>query len=242
MYEAFRLIEEFENAKKISGAYLLECLFSEMDRNLLNEGNKNPRRPRIIQKKKLSMKEIMSLQPEEVTIGGKTYPVSAYATYGSKTNSPLAPTTPEYEGVNRYNDFEKVIKSRLDIAVPGFFNVHVDPDYIKNHIEAKMRELGGKEGKKEEIRRKTRVPYFWMTLEKPQEIWVNNDNNDNSDSLSFVFFRQFKAELENGKIINLVMIVVVDENLSVKTYYSETGQDIPRLYERRWGVKIFPKD
>ena len=40
MYEAFRLIEEFENAKKTSGAYLLECLFSEMDRNLLNESNK----------------------------------------------------------------------------------------------------------------------------------------------------------------------------------------------------------
>ena len=40
MYEAFRLIKEFENAKKTSGAYLLECLFSEMDRNLLNESNK----------------------------------------------------------------------------------------------------------------------------------------------------------------------------------------------------------
>ena len=40
MYEAFRLIKEFENTKKKSAAYLLECLFSEMDRNLLNESNK----------------------------------------------------------------------------------------------------------------------------------------------------------------------------------------------------------
>lgn len=241
MYEAFRLIKEFENAKKTSGAYLLECLFSEMDRNLLNEENKNPRRPRIIQKKKLSMKEIMSLQPEEVTIGEKTYPVSEYATYGSKRNSPLAPTTPEYEGVNRYNDFEKVIKSRLDIAVPGFFNVHVDFDYIKNHIEAKMRELGGKEGKNEGIKRKTRVPYFWMTLEHPQEIWVNNDNNNHSKELSYVFFRQFKVQLNNGTIINLAMIVVVDENHNVKTYYSETGNNIPSIYNRRWGARIFPQ-
>lgn len=49
MYEAFRLIEEFENDKKISGAYLLECLFSEKEKSLVSEGKnrKETKKPNV---------------------------------------------------------------------------------------------------------------------------------------------------------------------------------------------------
>lgn len=36
MYEAFRLIKKFENAKKKGSAHLLECLFSENEKSLVS--------------------------------------------------------------------------------------------------------------------------------------------------------------------------------------------------------------
>lgn len=40
MYESFRLMARLESAKRKGSAHLLECLFSEKNRNLLNESNK----------------------------------------------------------------------------------------------------------------------------------------------------------------------------------------------------------
>ena len=86
-----------------------------------------------------------------------------------------------------------------------------------------------------------RVRYSWKTLENPNEIWINNDNRNKSKEYSYVFFRHFKSQTKKGQPINLAMLVVVDKNLSVNTYYSETDNDISSIYSRRWGAKIFLK-
>ena len=192
--------------------------------------------------RRISFDKIMETQPPEISVGEATYPVLEYAQREFPVTTPLEPrVVKKDEGVNHYKDFDNVIRKRLIITVPNFFDVHVDPDYLKAHIEAKMRQIGGKLGKDEDNKRKTSVPYFWMTLEDPQEIWVNNDDKDNSNELSYVFFKQFRVQLESGKIVNLAMIVVVGENYSVKTYYFETGKNISKIYKRRWGAKIFSK-
>lgn len=244
LYEALRFCNEVEKvAARKRKLTLLDVLVicEKFNRRV---GKKTLNEKRYYQdgkpQRRISFDRIMELQPEEITIGEKTYPVLEYATYGNPVTTPLTPLVLGDEGMNHYEDFEDVIRKRLSIAIPGFFDANVNPDYIKNHIEAKMRELGGQKGKNEEIRRKRTVPYFWMTLESPNEIWINHDNNPNSNE-SYVFFKQFEAHLDNNKVINLAMIVVVDENYSVKTYYFETGKNISEIYERRWGAKIFSK-
>ena len=125
MYEAFRLIEEFANAKKTSGAYLLECLFAEMDRNLLNEGNKLTNSTNFSQGKDKSQgQQIQNNQKVKqpgvlyVKMKGNNVPAFLYLEEEKYAKQVLNPYTQKMSGTNEVEDWESNPPRHLHFTPP----------------------------------------------------------------------------------------------------------------------------
>lgn len=231
MYEAFRLIKEFENAKKTSGAYLLECLFSEMDRNLLNEENKLTNSTNFSQGKDKSQgQQIQNNQKVKqpgvlyVKMMGNNVPSFLYLEEGKYAKQVLNPYTQKMSGTNEVEEWESMLIGEGFIDTP-IGQVKVDIDELRRHIMSKSPE--------EQQRRFTSAGYVLMTLQSPHEIWVNGEN-----ALSYVFIREFEdPESQSGRY---VQIVTVKCNKVIRTHYG-TSERPHSLYKHRWGYLIYKK-
>lgn len=183
--------------------------------------------------------------PQEIVIGEKTYKVMAQIAKGSYETRVLNSVDTSANGMNHYVDFENKLKKRPTIrtSVKSLSGeeliAKINAEALKDHIENKV-DHKGKLDKKEQAWRKIIVGYFWMTLEDPQEVWVNNGRNDKNNRLSYVFIKQFRANTPQGIKDMVVVVIVNGYTLQVTTYYAEKENPID-LYERRWGYLIYKK-
>ena len=174
--------------------------------------------------------------PQEIVVGGKTYPVIEYKAKGTHKNEALESEMPKEEGMTPYIKFKELLSSIGTVNVPVIGAVTVDADALIKHFEEKAKRLG-KQGENEYKWRQIIVGYFKMTLLSPQEIWINS-GDDRTNKLSYVLVKQFYNTNNGGSVVGIV--IVDGDTMKVTTYYAEKENPLD-LYERRWGYMIYPK-
>lgn len=251
LLEALRFCNEVENAatkKKKLTLFDFVAICEKFNRGFGKKTQQKSKNSDIqVQNQQSTTNEEQPQQetPQEIVVGGKTYQVMAQIAKGSYETRALNSVDNNANGMNHYVDFENKLKKRPTIrtSVKSLSGeeliAKVNAEALKDHIENKV-DHKGKLDKKEQAWRKIIVGYFWMTLEDPQEVWVNNGKNDNNNRLSYVFIKQFRANTPQGIKDMVVVVIVNGYTLQVTTYYAEKENPID-LYERRWGYLIYKK-
>ena len=190
MYEAFRLIEEFDNSKKTSGAYLLDCLFSEM--NLCESTKKD--------------------KGDIIEVGGIDYEILEHTK--NLPSIPLVADTVQAKAQIHPSIFHDYL-GKFSSVKTKVGMVKIDSKAIEDHWLDKAKFMSRSVLKAEIWWRKKLARFFIQTLRNPHEIWLSYRANE----WSYVFIRKFHADFD-GEMKDMVLVAIVPvETLSVKTYY-----------------------
>ena len=164
-------------------------------------------------------------ESKKILVGGKAYKVLKFVS--SYDSTPLASEKPEMEGKNRFKDWQNILSSFKFVDTP-IGRVFMNADELSDHFQPKENgEIGW---------RKTGIGFVIMTLQNPQEIWVNKRR----EVLSFVYVRQFRVYLKEGATDMVQIAVVSGDTKALKTYYSEKNEP-DSLYKKRMGCLIYKR-
>lgn len=224
------ILDKMAQLRKKGDNYLLEYLFSDELKKLLNEGNKTQQQNQVQNNKpkKPGQKDIGRI----IRIKGKDYVVENISK--NLASISLIDTPLNKNVMISANDFHDYLGVRNVTTLVG--KVHVDSVALEKHFKEKVQFMDEEDAEKELWWRESLAEYFLMTLKNPSELWLNYRNNQ----WSFVFIKKFRVEIK-GKMENVNMVAVVPVNtMAVKTYFGEK-RNISRVNNQRKTYLIRPK-
>ena len=165
------ILDKMAQLRKKGDNYLLEYLFSDELKKLLNEGNKTQQQNQVQNNKpkKPGQKDIGRI----IRIKGKDYVVENISK--NLASISLIDTPLNKNVMISANDFHDYLGVRNVTTLVG--KVHVDSVALEKHFKEKVQFMDEEDAEKELWWRESLAEYFLMTLKNPSELWLNYRNN-----------------------------------------------------------------